>query len=129
MSATGGPPTAGGPLVGCAAITPNRLEAGLATGRVLETTGEALEAAAELRERLDLEAAVVTLDRDGMALAHRDGRRAVFPTRPQTTFAVFTQPLRFYVPSLMPLKVAVFPSAANPTTSCSVAISGYVTTP
>ncbi|HEY8506562.1 MAG TPA: PfkB family carbohydrate kinase, partial [Gemmataceae bacterium] len=46
---------------GCAAITPNRLEAGLATGRAVGTADEALLAAAELREQLDLEAAVVTL--------------------------------------------------------------------
>ena len=31
---------------GCSAITPNRLEAGLATNRVLNTVEEALEAAA-----------------------------------------------------------------------------------
>src|SRR2546421_278759 len=53
---------------GCSAVTPNRLEAGLATGRTLASTADALAAAGELRERLDLEAAVVTLDREGMAL-------------------------------------------------------------
>jgi D-beta-D-heptose 7-phosphate kinase/D-beta-D-heptose 1-phosphate adenosyltransferase len=73
---------------GCSAITPNRLEAGLAAGRVLNTTDEALAAAAQLREQLDLEAAVVTLDRDGMALAHRDGRREVFPTRPRAVYDI-----------------------------------------
>jgi D-beta-D-heptose 7-phosphate kinase/D-beta-D-heptose 1-phosphate adenosyltransferase len=73
---------------GCSAITPNRLEAGLATGRVLATTAQALAAAGELRERLDLEAAVVTLDRDGMALAHADGREEVFPTRPRQVYDI-----------------------------------------
>ncbi len=73
---------------GCSAITPNRLEAGLATGRTLTSTTEALEAAAQLRERLDLEAAVVTLDREGMALVHVDGRRAVFPTRPRQVYDI-----------------------------------------
>src|SRR5262249_46169834 len=73
---------------GCSAITPNRLEAGLATGRTLKTTDEALVAAGELRERLDLEAAIVTLDRDGMALAHSDGRRAVLPTRPRQVYDI-----------------------------------------
>src|SRR5262249_51515317 len=34
---------------GCSAITPNRLEAGLATGRTLASGAEALAAAAELR--------------------------------------------------------------------------------
>jgi D-beta-D-heptose 7-phosphate kinase/D-beta-D-heptose 1-phosphate adenosyltransferase len=73
---------------GCSAVTPNRLEAGLATGRVLAGTAEALEGAAQLREQLDLEAAVVTLDREGMALAHRDGRRLVFPTRPRQVYDI-----------------------------------------
>jgi D-beta-D-heptose 7-phosphate kinase/D-beta-D-heptose 1-phosphate adenosyltransferase len=73
---------------GCAAITPNRLEAGLATGRVLHSPAEALAAAAQLREQLDLDAAVVTLDKEGMALAHRDGRREVFPTRPRQVYDI-----------------------------------------
>jgi D-beta-D-heptose 7-phosphate kinase/D-beta-D-heptose 1-phosphate adenosyltransferase len=73
---------------GCSAITPNRLEAGLATGRVLSDSALALQSARELRERLDLEAAVVTLDRDGMALAHADGRSQVFPTRPRQVYDI-----------------------------------------
>lgn len=73
---------------GISAITPNRLEAGLASGRTLNTIGEALDAAAELCERLDLEAAIVTLDRDGMALAHSDGRRLHFPTRPRQVYDI-----------------------------------------
>jgi D-beta-D-heptose 7-phosphate kinase/D-beta-D-heptose 1-phosphate adenosyltransferase len=73
---------------GCSAITPNRLEAGLAAGRVLNDSAAALECAAELRERLDLEAAVVTLDKEGMALAHADGRRALFPTRPRQVYDI-----------------------------------------
>jgi D-beta-D-heptose 7-phosphate kinase/D-beta-D-heptose 1-phosphate adenosyltransferase len=73
---------------GCSAITPNRLEAGLAVGRSLPGSGPALEAAAQLQEQLDLEAAVVTLDKDGMALAHRDGRRQVFPTRPRQVYDI-----------------------------------------
>jgi D-beta-D-heptose 7-phosphate kinase/D-beta-D-heptose 1-phosphate adenosyltransferase len=73
---------------GCSAITPNRLEAGLATGRVLGDAAAALESARELRERLDLEAAIVTLDREGMALAHADGRAQVFPTRPRQVYDI-----------------------------------------
>jgi D-beta-D-heptose 7-phosphate kinase/D-beta-D-heptose 1-phosphate adenosyltransferase len=73
---------------GCSAVTPNRLEAGLATGRTLKTNDQALEAAAQLQEQLGLEAAVVTLDKDGMALAHRDGRREVFPTRPRQVYDI-----------------------------------------
>jgi D-beta-D-heptose 7-phosphate kinase/D-beta-D-heptose 1-phosphate adenosyltransferase len=73
---------------GCAAITPNRLEAGLAVGRTLQGTAQALEAGVQLQEQLDLEAAIVTLDKDGMALAHRDGRRQVFPTRPRQVYDI-----------------------------------------
>jgi D-beta-D-heptose 7-phosphate kinase/D-beta-D-heptose 1-phosphate adenosyltransferase len=72
----------------CSAITPNRLEAGLATGRVLDTTTAALESAVLLRDQLGLEAAVVTLDKEGMALAHADGRTQVFPTRPRQVYDI-----------------------------------------
>ena len=73
---------------GCSAITPNRLEAGLATGSVLHNTVKALAGAAELRERLDLEAAIVTLDKEGMALVHRDGRSEAFPTQPRQVYDI-----------------------------------------
>ncbi len=72
----------------CSALTPNRLEAGLATGRTIATAADALAAADHLREQLDLEAAVVTLDKEGMALSHADGRRAVFPTRPRHVYDI-----------------------------------------
>lgn len=73
---------------GCSAITPNRLEAGLATGRTLQSNEQALEAAAQLRAQLDLEAAIVTLDKDGMALVHRDGRHGLFATRPRQVYDI-----------------------------------------
>jgi D-beta-D-heptose 7-phosphate kinase/D-beta-D-heptose 1-phosphate adenosyltransferase len=73
---------------GCSAMTPNRLEAGLATGRVLHTSDEALQAANQLLGELEMEAAIVTLDKDGMALVHRDGRRQVFPTRPRQVYDI-----------------------------------------
>jgi D-beta-D-heptose 7-phosphate kinase/D-beta-D-heptose 1-phosphate adenosyltransferase len=73
---------------GCSVLTPNRLEAGLATGRAVHTATEALEAAEHLQKQLDLEAAIVTLDKDGMALAHRDGRRNVYPTRPRQVYDI-----------------------------------------
>jgi D-beta-D-heptose 7-phosphate kinase / D-beta-D-heptose 1-phosphate adenosyltransferase len=84
-------PTRGGDYTkyrGCSSMTPNRLEAGLATGRTLATTEQALEAAAELRDRFDLEAGIVTLDKDGMAFAHRDGRSITFPTRPRQVYDI-----------------------------------------
>jgi D-beta-D-heptose 7-phosphate kinase/D-beta-D-heptose 1-phosphate adenosyltransferase len=73
---------------GSSAITPNRLEAGLATGRVLNTLEDAFAAAASLREKLDLEAAIVTLDKDGMVLAHCNGRVKHFPTRPRHVYDI-----------------------------------------
>src|SRR5205807_7624690 len=76
------------PYKGCSVITPNRLEAGLATGRDLRDVPQVLDAAAQLQQELDLEAAVITLDKDGMALAHRDGRRQVYPTRPRQVYDI-----------------------------------------
>jgi D-beta-D-heptose 7-phosphate kinase/D-beta-D-heptose 1-phosphate adenosyltransferase len=73
---------------GCSAMTPNRLEAGLATGKTLQSNQSALEAGARLREDLSMEAAIVTLDKDGMALVHEDGRRQVFPTRPRQVYDI-----------------------------------------
>jgi D-beta-D-heptose 7-phosphate kinase/D-beta-D-heptose 1-phosphate adenosyltransferase len=73
---------------GCSSMTPNRLEAGLATGRVVRDNGEALAAATQLFQELDLEAGLVTLDKDGIALAHRDGRRQVFPARPRQVYDI-----------------------------------------
>ena len=73
---------------GCSSITPNRLEAGLATGRTIQTSAQALETAAILRENLDLEAAIITLDKDGIAYHHRDGRYKVVATRPRQVYDI-----------------------------------------
>jgi D-beta-D-heptose 7-phosphate kinase/D-beta-D-heptose 1-phosphate adenosyltransferase len=84
-------PTRGGDYSkyrGCSAMTPNRLEAGLATNRTISTNEQARAAAAELRDHFELEAGIVTLDKDGMALAHRDGRSAIFPTRPRQVYDI-----------------------------------------
>ena len=73
---------------GCSAMTPNRLEAGLALGRPLATLPDALRAAQDLRKLLEMEAGIVTLDKDGMALSHSDGREAIFPTRPRQVYDI-----------------------------------------
>lgn len=73
---------------GCSALTPNRLEAGLATGRTLQSSPEAIEAGAQLLRQLDLEASIITLDREGMVLVHRDGRRQHFLTRPRQVYDI-----------------------------------------
>jgi D-beta-D-heptose 7-phosphate kinase / D-beta-D-heptose 1-phosphate adenosyltransferase len=73
---------------GCNAITPNRLEAGLATARTLSDMGEVWHAAQHLQEKLDLDAAIITLDKDGMAMKHRDGRAQHFPTRARHVYDI-----------------------------------------
>jgi len=84
-------PTRGGDYSkyhGCSSMTPNRLEAGLATRRTIATLEDALRSASDLRTSLGLEAGIVTLDKDGMALDHGDGRSAVFPTRPRQVYDI-----------------------------------------
>src|SRR5262249_35226180 len=73
---------------GCSAVTPNRLEAGPATRRTLPAHAEIPETGTQPQGKLDLEAAGVTLDKDGMALAHRDGRRKLLPTRPRLVYDI-----------------------------------------
>jgi D-beta-D-heptose 7-phosphate kinase/D-beta-D-heptose 1-phosphate adenosyltransferase len=73
---------------GCSAVTPNRLEAGLATGIAIRTNEDAVQAAVRLRDALLLEAGIVTLDKDGMALATRDGLEQAFATRPRQVYDI-----------------------------------------
>jgi len=73
---------------GCTALTPNRLEAALATGLATATVPQALAAAGQLLDWLGLEACIVTLDKDGMVLADRSGRRSHFPTRPRQVYDI-----------------------------------------
>jgi D-beta-D-heptose 7-phosphate kinase / D-beta-D-heptose 1-phosphate adenosyltransferase len=73
---------------GCSTITPNRLEAGLAIGELIRDNEQALVAARKLQQQLDLEAGIVTLDKDGMAYAHRDGTTTIFPTRPRAVYDI-----------------------------------------
>jgi D-beta-D-heptose 7-phosphate kinase / D-beta-D-heptose 1-phosphate adenosyltransferase len=73
---------------GCSSMTPNRLEAGLATGQNINTNDEAIVAARKLRDDLGLEAGIVTLDKDGMALAHRDGTEGIYATRPRQVYDI-----------------------------------------
>ena len=49
---------------------------------------EVFRAGAELRQQLDLEAAIITLDKEGMALVHTDGRQQLFPTRPRQVYDI-----------------------------------------
>src|SRR5262249_6684969 len=54
----------------------------------VETGEDAVGAGAGLREQLDLEAALVTLDKEGMALCAARGRRQHFPTRPRQVYDI-----------------------------------------
>lgn len=69
-------------------MTPNRLEAGLATGLTIRNTEEALQAAESLKASLGMEASIVTLDRDGMALIDPAGGRSIHPTRQRQVYDI-----------------------------------------
>lgn len=72
---------------GCACITPNRLEASLALGRKIETPDEGIEAAQSLLD-FGVHSAIVTLDRDGMAWARRDGSHGISPIKPREVYDI-----------------------------------------
>ncbi|MFI5457108.1 MAG: D-glycero-beta-D-manno-heptose 1-phosphate adenylyltransferase [Isosphaerales bacterium] len=69
-------------------MTPNRLEAQLATGMTIARPEDALQVGEHLIEKLAMEAVLVTLDRDGMALARADGRTELLPTRPRQVYDI-----------------------------------------
>jgi D-beta-D-heptose 7-phosphate kinase / D-beta-D-heptose 1-phosphate adenosyltransferase len=68
--------------VGCTCITPNRLEAAMATDMTVETPQDGLDAARRLLQ-FGVESAIVTLDRDGMAWADNAGNARLVPARPR----------------------------------------------
>jgi D-beta-D-heptose 7-phosphate kinase/D-beta-D-heptose 1-phosphate adenosyltransferase len=69
-------------------MTPNRLEASLATGRAIVEPVDAIAAGRHLVEALGMECVLVTLDRDGMALVRGDGRSELLPTRPRQVYDI-----------------------------------------
>ena len=73
---------------GCSAMTPNRLEAGLATGAAITDVKSAIWAADRLRTTLEMEVGVVTMDRDGMVLVDQGGRGRHFPVRPRDVYDI-----------------------------------------
>jgi D-beta-D-heptose 7-phosphate kinase/D-beta-D-heptose 1-phosphate adenosyltransferase len=73
---------------GATGMTPNRLEAELATGVKIVTAEHAFQAADQLRRELNLELGIVTLDRDGMALVDAAGQGSLFPTRPRAVYDI-----------------------------------------
>lgn len=82
---------------GATTLTPNRLEAELATRRKIVSPEDAFAAGRELCRDMDLAMAIVTLDRDGMALVWPEATQAtenlpprdqVFPTRARAVYDI-----------------------------------------
>lgn len=76
------------PYRGATAVTPNRLETRLATGRDIRTADDALAAGRQLCRELDLAHAYVTLDSDGIALVEADGTGQLLPTRKRQVYDI-----------------------------------------
>lgn len=73
---------------GCTTMTPNRLEASLATGLPVRNSEEALQAAKQLLHRYEMDGSIITLDKDGMALVMANGTQAILPTRPRQVYDI-----------------------------------------
>ncbi len=73
---------------GATVLKPNRVETQLATGCRLEQAEDAFRAGQRLCDQLELEAAVITLDSDGMALVPRRGGGQLYPTRPRAVYDI-----------------------------------------
>jgi D-beta-D-heptose 7-phosphate kinase/D-beta-D-heptose 1-phosphate adenosyltransferase len=73
---------------GATALTPNRYETELATGIRLTDRGAWRAAAEQLLEQLELEACLITLDREGMYLAERGGASTYIATTPRDVYDV-----------------------------------------
>jgi D-beta-D-heptose 7-phosphate kinase / D-beta-D-heptose 1-phosphate adenosyltransferase len=73
---------------GATALTPNRFESEHATGLSLAEPSGWLAAAQKLIDELDLSICLLTLDRDGMFLAERDGTALHIHTTPRDVYDV-----------------------------------------
>ncbi len=74
--------------LGVDCMTPNRLEASMATGTSIKTPEDGIRVGHQLLRELNMKAALVTLDRDGMALARADGTGVIVPTRPRQVYDI-----------------------------------------
>lgn len=74
--------------LGATAVTPNRLETKLATGREIKTEQDAFAAGRDLCDRLNLSYAFVTLDSDGIALVKANGDAERLPTRKRQVYDI-----------------------------------------
>lgn len=73
---------------GATVLTPNRLEASGLTGVTVESPAEAQQAGLQLCRDWNLASALVTLDREGIVLAHRAGSAQHYPTRPREVYDI-----------------------------------------
>jgi len=73
---------------GATALTPNRVEAETVIDCTITDEKSAFAAGVALCNGLDMEMVFVTLDHDGMALVHTDGRSKLFPTRPRNVYDI-----------------------------------------
>lgn len=73
---------------GATTMTPNRLEAEHATDIRVDSMESAFAAGRHLCRQFDLQYAIVTLDRDGMALVRADGTCEHFATRPREVYDI-----------------------------------------
>jgi len=71
---------------GATLLTPNRDETQTATGVRLEREADLAKASKTLMEGLDLDALVITLDKQGMYLAARSEESRMVPTRPREVY-------------------------------------------
>lgn len=84
-------PAAGGDYSlyrGATGVTPNRSETHKATGIEVRSIDAAFDAGKTLVEKFDLDMAFVTLDRDGIVLARKDGHAVHLPTRIREVYDV-----------------------------------------
>lgn len=73
---------------GATVLKPNRIETELATGCQIQKPGDALHVGARLCQQLDLSAAVITLDSDGMVWIPRRGAGSLYPTRARSVYDI-----------------------------------------
>lgn len=73
---------------GASAITPNRAETEKAASLPCQSEDQYRPAAEKLLSQLDLDAAILTLDRHGAYLATRDGQRRWLATKPRNVYDV-----------------------------------------
>jgi D-beta-D-heptose 7-phosphate kinase/D-beta-D-heptose 1-phosphate adenosyltransferase len=72
----------------CTLITPNRLEASLATGIKIDKIEDAIVAAVELQKKYKLDASLITLDKDGIVYADARGNTKHYATRPRQVYDI-----------------------------------------